>query len=440
MKRSNHTDPKKRRSPMPPNTQDSTDLTAADREDIEPDAQVEFTPNGDGGAKTDAVNGKNGEDTRQNSPKADGRARAQKMLIALVCALGVLLLLNLIPFDRISAAISDTAKETVTVKTYEDKYFKTPDYDEDVTEDEIYQTKYDRLMDFKLGNETFTVTAETAESHGAVCVMFQRYMESLMAGDTAACDALFADAYIEKNGNFNFAPQKIYDMKVKVGESTFLKDGDTDGAYKGYTHYYCEVSYKILDNNGTLRRDFYEEGVTVPQMFEVVEKDGVAQITMISPIQIGEAPNDWKGITIMMYVIWIFVIAAAIFIEASTATLTAIWFMPGALVSLILALCGFSWQMQVVVFFLLSLVLTVIGTVFLRKRLLKKKPIPTNADRIIGMEGVVSENIDNLAAKGEVKADGKRWSARSEDGSTIEEGAIVTILRIEGVKLIVEKK
>ncbi|MBQ8382966.1 MAG: NfeD family protein [Clostridia bacterium] len=417
MKRSNDTDPKITRSPMPPNPEDAVEQTSS-----APEKVVE------------------GETVAPVTPKADSRARAKKMLIALVCALGVLLLLNLIPFDRISTAISDTAQETEPVETYGDAFFKIPDYDEDVTEDAIYREKYNRLLSFTLGNETFTVTAETAESHGAVCVMFQRYMESLMAGDTAACDALFTDEYLKKNGNFDFAPQKIYDMQVEVKESTFLKDGDENGAYKGYTHYYCEVSYKILDNNGTLRRDFYEDGVTRPQIYEVVEKDGVAQIAMISWIQVGKTATDWKGITIMMYVIWIAVIAAAIFIEASTATLTAVWFMPGALVSLILALCGISWQTQVVVFFLLSLVLTVIGTIFLRKRLLKKKPIPTNADRLIGMEGVVSEAIDNIAAKGEVKADGKRWSARSEDGSPLEEGEIVTVLRIEGVKLIVEKK
>ncbi len=409
------------RSPMPPNRAEELPSTAAvpaEASSTPPTLPTEENP----------------------APREPaGRARAKKILIGLLIALVVLLLLNLIPFDRIAASLRSDESITEPVETYPINLFSPADYDEDVTLDEQYQTKYNLLMTFATGNESFAVTAETAASHGPVCAMFQDYFEALMAGDNDACNSFFSEAYLEKNGKFNIAPQKIYDMKVSVEQHTYLEKGDANGAYTGYNHYYCQVSYKIRHNNGTLRRDFYKEGVSIPQMYEVVEKDGKATITMISNIRIG-APDGEKGNSIMLYTIWIAVIAFAILIEASSATLVAIWFMPGALVSLILALCGLSLQTQVLVFFLLSLVLTVLGTLVFRKKLLKRKNIPTNIDRIIEMEGVVTEPIDNLAATGEVKADGKRWSARSEDGSPIEEGAIVTILRIEGVKLIVRKK
>ncbi len=373
--------------------------------------------------------------------RPDGRARAKKLLAILLISLVVLLLLNLIPFDKMEAAVSDLPVETEPAVTYGDNFFKIPDYNEDVNEDEIYQTKYNRLLTFESGGEAFSVTADTAATHGKVCLLFQNYMETLTAGDTAACDALFTDDYLAKNGASDFAPQKIYDMTVKVVRSQYLEDGDANGSYKGYTVTYCEVSYKIRDNNGTLRRDFFREGDTVPLIFEVLEKGDYVRINGISAIQSGDnTSTESKGESIVMYTIWIAVIALAIIIEASTATLTAIWFMPGALVSLILALCGLSVTVQVVVFATLSLICLIVGMTLIRKRLKMKKPVPTNADRLIGMDGVVSEAIDNVTAKGEVKADGKRWSARSEDGSAIEEGAIVTILRIEGVKLIVEKK
>ena len=141
-----------------------------------------------------------------------------------------------------------------------------------------------------------------------------------------------------------------------------------------------------------------------------------------------------------MYIIWIAVIALSIFLEANSAALTAIWFMPAALVSLILALCGCTWQTQVITFAILALVFVLIGTLVIKKRFKKKKHTPTNADRILGTEGLVTEEINNTIPTGEVKTDGKRWSARSADGSIIEVGVLVTILRIEGVKLIVEKK
>ena len=60
----------------------------------------------------------------------------------------------------------------------------------------------------------------------------------------------------------------------------------------------------------------------------------------------------------------------------------------------------------------------------------------TNLDRIIGMKGVVTEEIDELII-GEVKVDGKRWSAISK--SKLKVGDVVRILKINGVKLEVER-
>ena len=171
----------------------------------------------------------------------------------------------------------------------------------------------------------------------------------------------------------------------------------------------------------------------------MLEKDGTAVVNQIISIR-NNPTEETKGGSIVMYVIWIAIIALAIFFEANTATLTAIWFIPAALVSLIMALCNLSWQSQVITFAILALIFVLIGTTVIRKRVVKKKHVPTNADRILGGEGLVTETINNITPTGEVKADGKRWSARSADGSIIEEGELVTILRIEGVKLIVAKK
>jgi membrane-bound serine protease (ClpP class) len=60
----------------------------------------------------------------------------------------------------------------------------------------------------------------------------------------------------------------------------------------------------------------------------------------------------------------------------------------------------------------------------------------TNLDRIIGTKGHVTETIEENGI-GEVKADGKRWSAIAD--TKIEQGTLVKILEINGVKLKVEK-
>ncbi len=392
------------------------------------------------------------ESAAQNSPpvepgetsapsKRNNQKKAKTILLSLVIALVVLLLLNLIPFEQLTKqTIDNLPEETESVVTYPTENFYTPDYEEDVTKDEVYQ-KYNRLLTFARENETFSVTPETAESHGPVCVLFQDYMEALMAGDTETCNNLFTKEYLEKKGKFSFAPQKVYDMTVEVVRSEVLTNGDAKGEYKGYTVTYCEVSYKIRQNNGTLRKDFYREGDTLPQIFEVLEKDGKAQINQIRSIRSGtQTPTQTKGGSIIMYVVWIVAIVLAVFIEAETAAITAIWFVPGAIVSLILALCNVSWQTQVLVFVLLSLVLLLFGLLVVRKRVKKVPHTPTNADRIIGMDGMVTEEINAIASTGEVKVDGKRWTARSANGSVITAGEIVTILRIEGVKVFVEKK
>lgn len=71
-------------------------------------------------------------------------------------------------------------------------------------------------------------------------------------------------------------------------------------------------------------------------------------------------------------------------------------------------------------------------------KLRKRKVQATNLDRVIGMSGVVTSPILPNEV-GEVKVDGKRWSAISSDG-VISDGEMVNIVRIDGVKLIVEKK
>jgi membrane protein implicated in regulation of membrane protease activity len=133
----------------------------------------------------------------------------------------------------------------------------------------------------------------------------------------------------------------------------------------------------------------------------------------------------------------VMVIAVALIIEASTAALVAVWFIPSAIVSAVLSKLGATVYAQVVVF----LVLSVLLVVFVRKliaKLMKPKIVATNADLLIGETGVVIEKIDNIAAGGVVKVKGQLWSAKSKEASVIEKDELVEVLAIEGVKLVVK--
>jgi membrane protein implicated in regulation of membrane protease activity len=87
-------------------------------------------------------------------------------------------------------------------------------------------------------------------------------------------------------------------------------------------------------------------------------------------------------------------------------------------------------------FFVVSFV-TLYFTRPLVKKYVNSKSQPTNADMVIGKEALVTEAIDNVEGAGAVAVGGKVWTARSDDGQPVELGKVVTVLRIEGVKLIV---
>lgn len=146
------------------------------------------------------------------------------------------------------------------------------------------------------------------------------------------------------------------------------------------------------------------------------------------------------GITAYLPVYWLIALVIFLVIEAATLGLATIWFAGGALVALIAAMCGAGLGIQVASFLVVSLVL-LFFTRPLAVRFLNKDTLKTNVDRVVGMEGVVTEEISNLAGTGKVSLGGNMWTARTEnEGGTIPVDAVVTVLRVEGVKLIVKVK
>ncbi len=140
-----------------------------------------------------------------------------------------------------------------------------------------------------------------------------------------------------------------------------------------------------------------------------------------------------------MQYVWLGVLIAAILVEAMTAGLFSIWFVPPALITMILAFFDVPMYLQLTVFFGLSILLIIFSRTIWKKYTTVKPVIPTNADALIGQVGIALETIDNVAAVGTVKVNGQTWSARTQSGETIPANSHVRILAIEGVKLICEK-
>ena len=133
---------------------------------------------------------------------------------------------------------------------------------------------------------------------------------------------------------------------------------------------------------------------------------------------------------------WLAIVIILVVIELITVNLVTIWFIASGLLAMIISMFTNNMLIQFFVF-------SVGGTAFLiiTKPMLDKKNkhinVRTNLDRVLDMKGVVSEKID-VNKIGEVKVDGKKWSALSDE--FIETGTIVKIVDIDGVKLKVKKE
>lgn len=138
-----------------------------------------------------------------------------------------------------------------------------------------------------------------------------------------------------------------------------------------------------------------------------------------------------------LWVLWLIIIFILIIAEVSTVNLVSIWFIASGLVALILSIFYDNFFVQFAIFVILGIILLLTTRKFLTKLLKTNENTKTNLDRIIGSTAIVTVPI--LKNKiGEVKVEGKCWSAISDD--EINENALVTVEKIDGVKLIVRKK
>lgn len=139
-----------------------------------------------------------------------------------------------------------------------------------------------------------------------------------------------------------------------------------------------------------------------------------------------------------MTAVWLIVMIVLLIIEGIVPGLVSIWFAIGAFAAMISAILGAPLWLQVLWFFAVS-ILTLCLTRPFAKKYVNSRATPTNADMLIGKECVVTEAIDNVLGTGAVTVDGKVWTARAEepDGKA-ETGKVMTVVRIEGVKLIVK--
>ena len=137
---------------------------------------------------------------------------------------------------------------------------------------------------------------------------------------------------------------------------------------------------------------------------------------------------------------WIWMALAAVFVvgEMFTAGFFLLWFGVGAAAAGLLALLGLSFSWQLGAFVVVSAVMLGASRRF-ADRFSKKQPPGIGADRLIGLKGLVLEEIDNSVNTGQVRLQKEEWRADSDGDEVIPVGARIEVVRLDGTHLVVRR-
>ena len=130
--------------------------------------------------------------------------------------------------------------------------------------------------------------------------------------------------------------------------------------------------------------------------------------------------------------------AAVVFLvaEASTVSMTSIWFAAGAAAALLTCLFTDSFRAQALVFIVVSILCLLAFRPLAAK--LRQKSTPTNGDRNLSREATVLTTV-TADVPGRVRLDGVDWNAQcATPGDTLAPGSRCRITEIHSTLLIVE--
>ena len=137
------------------------------------------------------------------------------------------------------------------------------------------------------------------------------------------------------------------------------------------------------------------------------------------------------------WLVWLALMIGFSALEIATVNMVSVWFAGGAMAGMVAQLFGASVPVQLTVFLLVSALLVGCLRPFVRKYVAPKK-IHTNADMVLGQEAYLTETVDNRKGTGALKLGGKVWTVRSVSDTVLEQGTLVRVVKLEGVKLLVE--
>lgn len=138
-----------------------------------------------------------------------------------------------------------------------------------------------------------------------------------------------------------------------------------------------------------------------------------------------------------MWQIWLITSGIFFICEIITVGFLVFWLGVGALIAMLVSFFTSNIIVQMSVF-VISSGLLIFATRPLVNKISKKDVVPTNVYSLIGKKAVVTEDIDWVTGKGQIKFEGEIWSAKSKEQINIPAGSEVEIVSIEGVKAFVK--
>ena len=133
-----------------------------------------------------------------------------------------------------------------------------------------------------------------------------------------------------------------------------------------------------------------------------------------------------------MWIGWLIIAGICFVIEIYTVGFFVFWFGVGALFALLVSLFTDSLFIQAIVFVISSSLLLLLTKPIMKKFGKDTKTTPTNVYGIIGKEGFVIEDIENMNCSGKIKVNGEVWSATSSDD--LKKDTKVKVVNVHGVK------
>lgn len=99
-----------------------------------------------------------------------------------------------------------------------------------------------------------------------------------------------------------------------------------------------------------------------------------------------------------------------------------------------------GWDIVIIASGVLALSAFIVAMIHIFKKKRNTTSLGNNIDLVIGEKCIVTDRIDNKAGCGQARVNGLVWSARSAfDDVCYEEGEVLQILAVEGVKLVCKK-